>query len=304
MTAPHDTWTERLSEYVDGDLAGADREELERHLAGCAECRATAEELRQVSATARTLAPVAPVTDGWPALRAIVAVTPQDGANAPPIAAPATVAPAAPRVLDLRRHPRWWSRPLTLSWAPAAAAAVLLVVLAGGGAWLALRPAPGVRTEAPIAVRPVLPTPGDEASGDEEAGPKVSEPADLQAPDGVPLDDAPRRARRVAPGAAPDRAAPAERPVTDAVAVSFDPRYDATVADLQRLLASERSNLDTSTVRILEQNLAVIDRALAEARRAVASDPANPYLRAHLASTMRRKVDLLRRATVIAGARG
>jgi hypothetical protein len=89
-----------------------------------------------------------------------------------------------------------------------------------------------------------------------------------------------------------------------ATAVSVDPRYDATVAELQRLLVHERANLDTSTVRILEQNLALVDRALAEAQRAVESDPNNPYLRSYLASTMRRKVDLLRRATVIAGAQG
>jgi hypothetical protein len=85
---------------------------------------------------------------------------------------------------------------------------------------------------------------------------------------------------------------------------AVDPRYDRTVNDLQALFTTERAHLDTSTVRILDQNLAIIDRAVADARRAVESDPSNAYLRSHLAATMRRKVELLRRATVIASTQG
>ncbi len=80
------------------------------------------------------------------------------------------------------------------------------------------------------------------------------------------------------------------------------PRYDAAVADLERVLAAGRGTLDTSTVRVLEHNLAVIDRAIADAQRALAADPGNSYLNAHLARTMRRKLDLLRQAATLAGA--
>jgi len=34
-----DRWTERLSEYVDGDLNDRDREAIEAHLPTCATCR-------------------------------------------------------------------------------------------------------------------------------------------------------------------------------------------------------------------------------------------------------------------------
>ena len=44
----NDQWTDRLSEYVDGELAAGERTALEAHLATCAECRATLEELRRV----------------------------------------------------------------------------------------------------------------------------------------------------------------------------------------------------------------------------------------------------------------
>lgn len=63
------------------------------------------------------------------------------------------------------------------------------------------------------------------------------------------------------------------------------------VADLEMILASEK--LDTATVRILSQNLALIDSAIADAERALAADPSNVYVSRHLASTARRKVELL-----------
>lgn len=75
--------------------------------------------------------------------------------------------------------------------------------------------------------------------------------------------------------------------------------YAAAVADLERVLAAGRGQLDTTTVRVIEQNLAAIDQAIAQAQRALLADPANLYLNTHLAETMRRKLDLLRRAATL-----
>jgi predicted O-linked N-acetylglucosamine transferase (SPINDLY family) len=82
-----------------------------------------------------------------------------------------------------------------------------------------------------------------------------------------------------------------------------DSEYDAAVGQLRAALNDNRSQLDSSTVRVLEKNLAIIDSAVAEARHALAQDPNNSYLNHHLAETMRRKVELLRRASSLAGAR-
>jgi anti-sigma factor RsiW len=76
--------------------------------------------------------------------------------------------------------------------------------------------------------------------------------------------------------------------------------YDASVAELQEVLATGRTRLDTATVRVLETNLAIIDKAIYEARAALAADPNSPYLSMHLAQTMRTKLELLRRAQAIA----
>jgi hypothetical protein len=75
--------------------------------------------------------------------------------------------------------------------------------------------------------------------------------------------------------------------------------YAAAVADLERVLADGRGQLDSSTVRVIEQNLQAIDRAIAQAQRALEADPANLYLNTHLAETMRRKLDLLRQAAAL-----
>lgn len=75
--------------------------------------------------------------------------------------------------------------------------------------------------------------------------------------------------------------------------------YAAAVADLERVLAGGRGQLDSTTVRVIEQNLAVIDRAIAQAQRALNADPANLYLNTHLAETLRRKLDLLRQAATL-----
>jgi predicted anti-sigma-YlaC factor YlaD len=95
----------------------------------------------------------------------------------------------------------------------------------------------------------------------------------------------------------PRRPAPREPQVVPAgLKPSASQSYAAAVADLERVLAEGRGKLDTTTVRVIEQNLAAIDRAIAEAQRALDADSANLYLNTHLAETMRRKLDLLRQA--------
>ncbi len=80
------------------------------------------------------------------------------------------------------------------------------------------------------------------------------------------------------------------------VTAAFDIReYDLIIAELQLVLEERRAALAPATVRTLEHNLAVIDRAIAEATDALAQDPSNEYVAGHLAKTMKQKVRLLQR---------
>ncbi len=77
--------------------------------------------------------------------------------------------------------------------------------------------------------------------------------------------------------------------------------YTQEVAQLEALMAEHRDELTPNTVRILEKNLAIIDRAIEESSEALAADPANEYLLEHLGRTFQRKVDYLRNASAISG---
>jgi anti-sigma factor RsiW len=222
-----DAWTDRLSEYVDGELDAREALDLEAHLATCAGCSEALAALRQVTARAAALGPREPARDLWPGIAARLAPR---GAERPGLAAALA---AALRSLLGRR--------LTLSVPQLAAVSLALILVSGGTAWIALGRRPAPRRAPP----PVAAAPGGPAGA-------------------------------------------------TAVGVA---QYDAAIAELERVLAQHRSDLDSSTVRVLEQNLAIIDRAIADARHALAADPTDPYLNDHLAGTMRRKMDLLRRVT-------
>jgi len=106
---------------------------------------------------------------------------------------------------------------------------------------------------------------------------------------------------RPEPPALTANAGPADPDGTAAVmpVALADPQYDGAVADLERTLAEGRSRLDPETVRVLEQNLGAIDKAIDQCRRALEADPANSFLSSHLLSARQRKLSLLRRATAL-----
>ena len=216
----NDNWTNRLSEYIDGELDATEREALEAHLATCGHCYATIGDLRQVVARAKTLQDTAPATNLWTGIAREIR---------------REQAPA--------RRDRLVRRRFSLTVGQLLAASIALMLISGSGAWLALRPQPVA--------------------------------------DGGRLGNREALARQV----------------------DWTGRTDEAIADLQTALAQNEKRLDTATVRIVRQNLAIIDRAIADARIAVQNDPGNAYLNLHLATTMRRKVELLRRVNDMAAAR-
>ena len=218
-----DEWTDRLSDYLDGEMKGSERAFLEAHLERCEDCQETLAGLRRVVVRARSLEDRPPARDLWAGVAERIG------------------APTRTVVLPARRR-------FTFSLPQLLAAGIALAMVSASGAWLLHPVVPAVTL-----IQPAPPVPGDVA-------------------------------------------------ITQVGAPSAARSYDAAVHDLEQVLAQGRGRLDTATVRVLEQNLALIDRAIAEARRAVAADSANVYLNTHLAETMRRKVDLLRQAAALVAA--
>jgi len=217
----NDLWTNRLSEYIDGELDHTERAALEAHLATCGHCYATLADLRQVVARAKTLEDREPARDLWAGIRAGLT----------------TDAP-----IPLRRD-RLVRRRFSLTVGQLLAACLALVLLSGGGMWMALH-----------------------SRGQ---------------PNQQVVDQSP----------------PSPRGITVA---RWKVQSDMAIAELQDALTLNEGKLDTATVRIVRQNLAVIDRAIAQAQHALRRDPGNTDLNLHLADTMRQKIELLRRANALA----
>ena len=57
-----------ISAYIDGDLAGTEREEVEGHLAHCGACSDLLEEFRDLREAARGLPDQVPTRDLWPGI--------------------------------------------------------------------------------------------------------------------------------------------------------------------------------------------------------------------------------------------
>lgn len=74
----NDQWTDRLSEYLDGELADAERMALEAHLATCADCTAVLADLRRVVARAQALDDRPPARDLWSGIAERVGVSTDD----------------------------------------------------------------------------------------------------------------------------------------------------------------------------------------------------------------------------------
>jgi hypothetical protein len=238
-----DRFTDRLSEYLDGDLSPEDARRVETHLHDCETCTRALEELRDVVARANAVTDRAVPEDLWPGIAARI----REDVSA-------TSERSSGDLAATRLEPviSWRRRRIALSIPQLAAAAILLVALAGGTAWLV---GPGTLQDVSITG----------AGADPGTGAGV-------------------------PGAIPAANADLE-PVSAAV------RYAIAIDELERALFEPGAPLPRSTEAKIRNSLRTIDRAIADARRALEEVPTDGYLRQHLTATMRRKVDFLRRTT-------
>jgi anti-sigma factor RsiW len=77
--------------------------------------------------------------------------------------------------------------------------------------------------------------------------------------------------------------------------------YQRAMDDFQRVITEGRDRLDPETIAVVEKNLELIDRAIAESEAALAANPANLEMRTWISAFMRRKLDLLRRTAAAVG---
>jgi hypothetical protein len=80
---------------------------------------------------------------------------------------------------------------------------------------------------------------------------------------------------------------------------SLDETYDQEIASLRTIVNERRAELDSATVAVLEKNLAIIDRAIAESKAALAQNPSSAFLRDRLTDAYQSKLRVLRAVATI-----
>jgi negative regulator of sigma E activity len=266
----HEEWTDRLSDYLDGELSAEECGDVEAHLRECASCNDVLNELKRVVALARSIEPRPPQADLWAGIAERI-----DAAGRPP-AQPVERA-------NVTAFPHRMPRRIAFTLPQLAAAALVVAAVSGGVAW-ALRPSftgtPQVVPYDRVASAP------RERSAAADTGASAADVSASASDAGHPFTGAEASDTRI-----------------ETVGLA-DAQYDAAVTDLQKALENGRGQLDASTIAVVEHNLQIIDQAINQAREALVGDPANSYLSSHLVEARRRKLDLLRRAAALANEAG
>ncbi len=274
MTMTCEQFEARLPDYLEGDLAGDERDALERHAESCARCRPILEDLKAIVAGASALGPIEPSRDLWSGIEARIGtqVVPLGSRRAIPVAR--TLA-AAVVLMAVTAGVTWQlARRDTTTGQPVASQASAQVAAAANSD----QPTP-TGSSGPV----IVTTPPQVASNEgANAQPRTTVSA-VKAPAGIAR-GGDHTVRAVRNGGR---------------AVSTAAVYDNEITRLHAVIQQRRGELDPKTVAAIERSLAVIDTAIAQARSALARDPASRFLNGRLTDALDKKVELLRTTAML-----
>ena len=256
-----------LPDYLEGTLDESMRASVEAHLRECVRCAGLVRDLENIQKEAAALPDLVPSRDLWEGIEARI------------------VAPVIPLAARPEREKRY-----VPAWMGIAAAA-LVVSTAGITYTLTSRSLAGRQAQS-IA----LGTTG-----------QVQQPLDTGAPQQSPdagTTEPVNGGSEKLPGV---RESSAQRGGVQANLVSqpqngpasSDAVYGKEIEMLQRIVSQRKTQLDSSTVAIIEKNLKIIDAAIAQSRAALANDPASMLLSGQLTRALDKKVELLRTAALL-----
>jgi hypothetical protein len=262
-----------LPDFLEGTLGEDQRAAVEGHLSECVRCASLLRDLENIRRDAAALPDLVPSRDLWSGIEARIA------------------APVIP--LAARPSPRRRVAPL---WMGIAAAA--LIVSTAGITYLLT-----ARSLRPTSEGVVALVNGPGAQTDSNAAPDNGpvSPAAVETPKSGPAAAATAASSRLATGQGQDREpAPAARFASGAGdQARSDAVYGREIEMLQKIVSQRKTQLDSSTVAIIEKNLSIIDAAIAQSRAALARDPASRLLTQQLSHALDKKVELLRTAAML-----
>jgi hypothetical protein len=260
-----------LPDYLEGTMGDSLRAPVEMHLRECVRCAGLVRDLENIQRDASALPDLVPARDLWEGIEARIA---------------APVIPLAARP-ERRR-----------SFAPAwmgIAAAALIVSTAGITYTL---------TERSLAPRQDAPPAAVATSTPPQTNPQINaDPVAQTAPNAVAVAPSPVErgnssggSRMVEPSG--PRGTTGVSPVSQ-TGPAPEAVYGREIALLQQIMSQRKTQLDSSTVLIIERNLRIIDAAIEQSRAALAKDPASRLLSEQLTHALDKKVELLRTAALL-----
>lgn len=256
---------EQLADWLESDLAAEQAARVESHIATCARCQGLVRDLDDIRESGASLPDIVPSRDLWQGIEAriqpaVVSITPRRSVSAIPRSWLAT---AAAGLIVVSSSVTYVATSRSIkkdsSAAPVAPAAPARVR--------------GATVEAPANLQPAA----------ESASEKNESPAIVRTSPAVV-----RRAPRASVTQVSARSVP---PAEIALSNEID--------ELQGLLETRRAALEPETIRVVEENLAIIDAAVRQARAAVERDPGSGFLSGRLESALQKKVQLLRTVALI-----
>jgi hypothetical protein len=262
---------DRYLDYFEGRLDARTRESMDAHVAACARCQGLVRDIDGIRETAASLPELAPSRDLWKGIEARIQ--------------PSVRSIGSPRPQAI---PRTWL----------AAAAAALIVVSSSVTYVATPKAKDAQKSG-NAVATGTPAKAAELPASEPVSRPAAEGEGSEAP-AAPAQSEGSGSVGSTQSAPPVRSAPLRTLRSASLKSSASPTFESErataseIARLQVLLRERRSELEPATVRTIEENLAVIDAALDQARAALARDPASAFLNQRLEDTIQKKAALLR----------
>jgi hypothetical protein len=259
-----------LPDYLEGTLDGQLRASVERHLRECVRCAGLVRDLENIRDEAAALPDLVPSRDLWTGIEARIA------------------APVIPLTTRPERQRR-----MVPAWLGIAAAA--LIVSTAGVTYLvtsrSLRSGADFRVaagnSAPSTQSPIAPAPAATIAGTEAVGAGTQPTLPVKSAGTGIASRSPQPSRSGGSATFASQGQP-----TEAV-------YGKEIEMLQNIVKQRKTQLDSSTVAVIQRNLDIIDAAIAQSRAALAADPASRMLGQQLTHALDKKVELLRTAAML-----
>jgi hypothetical protein len=262
---------EALLDYFEAQLGETKHSAVEAHVSSCARCQGLVRDVNGIRAGAAALPDLAPSRDLWKGIEA-------------------RIQPSVTSIASPRQHavmPRAWM----------AAAAAALIVVSSSVTYVAtkstaVKPKPSTGSSAATV------TPVRVSGATIEAAPEVQ-------PE-IPASPTPRagetRSRSVT-APVPARISTQGNTTLASSTPALRTESEIAIADeigrLQTMLRERRAGMAPETVKVVEDNLAIIEAAVEQARAAVARDPGSGFLTERLERALQKKVQLLRTVALL-----